>query len=158
MLLDRTHRRILDALQRRGRLTNVELAQHVGLSESPCLRRVRALEEGGVITGYGARLDQRGLGLHVTAFVQVSLSSHNEAGHRAFVEGVRALDHVVECHAMSGGYDFLLKVVARNMDHFSQLSMEGILRLPGVSAIESQFSLQTVKAGQELPLTPPQET
>lgn len=156
MLLDRTNRRILDVLQREGRLTNVELAQRIGLSESPCLRRVRALEEAGVIAGYSARMDQRSLGLAVTAFVQVSLKSHNESAHRAFVDAVADLDHVVECHAMSGRYDFLLKVVAHSMDHFSELSMGAILRLPGVSAIESQFSLQTVKAGQALPVAHPQ--
>lgn len=143
---------ILHALQRRGRMSNTELAELIGLSESPCLRRVRSLEERGVIQGYRAQLDQRLIGLQVTAFVQVQLAKHDDAKTRAFLEQVEDETHIVECHAMSGAYDYLLKVVATSMDHFSAIAMEGILRFPGVQDIESSFSLRTIKQDAPLPV------
>lgn len=150
--LDRVEQRILEVLQQEGRLSNVELAQMVGLSESPCLRRVRSLEERSVITGYAARLDQRSIGLQVIAFVQVQLEKHDDQKTRRFLEEVAAEAHIIECHAMSGAYDYLLKVVAQSMDHFSEIAMQGILRFPGVKDIESSFSLKTVKQDAPLPL------
>lgn len=150
--LDRTERRIVEALQREGRMSNVELAQVVGLSESPCLRRVRALEDQGVIAGYSATIDQRRVGLQVTAFVQVQLEKHDDQKTQAFLEQVTGEQHIIECHAMSGAYDYLLKVVARSMDHFSEIAMQGILRFPGVKGIESSFSLLTVKQITPLPI------
>lgn len=152
MSFDRTERRILEELQREGRMSNVVLAEALGLSESPCLRRVRALEDSGVISGYRARLDQRRVGLQVTAFVQVQLEKHDDQKTEAFMDKVTAEPHIVECHAMSGAYDYLLKVVAQSMDHFSELAMQGILRFPGVKDIESSFSLKTVKHDAPLPL------
>ena len=150
--LDRVERRVLETLQLDGRLTNVELAQRVGLSESPCLRRVRGLEERGVIAGYSARLDQRMVGLQVTAFVQVQLDKHDDSKTREFIDRVALEPHIIECHAMSGAYDYLLKVVAQSMDHFSHIAMEGILRFPGVKDIESSFSLKTIKQDAPLPI------
>lgn len=152
MPFDRAEREILRALQANGRVSNVELAERVGLSESPCFRRVRQLEADGVIRSYSARLDQRALGLQVTAFVQVSLGQHDEDRQAGFLAAVEAEEHIVECHAMSGGHDFLLKVVAYSMDHFSELSMQRILKYPGVEKIESNFSLQEIKHRQALPI------
>lgn len=152
MTLVRSDRDILRILQREGRLTNVELAQRIGLSESPCFRRVRRLEESGLITGYRATLDQRQLGLQVTAFVQVSLDKHDDLQQARFLERVKEEEHIVECHAMSGSHDFLLKVLAYNMDHFSELSMQRILKFPGVINIESNFSLQAIKKSEVLPI------
>lgn len=149
---DRTERSILETLQRRGRASNIELAQSIGLSESPCLRRVRGLEDSGVITGYRAVLDQRRLGLQVTAFVQVQLEKHDDQKTRDFLDRVSTEDHIIECHAMSGAYDYLLKVVAKSMEHFSEIAMQGILRFPGVKDIESSFSLKTVKQESPLPV------
>lgn len=152
MELDRAEIEILALLQREGRMSNVELAERVGLSESPCFRRVRRLEDTGLIRGYAARLDQRRLGLQVTAFVQVSLEKQDDAKQREFLARVEAEEHIVECHAMSGSHDYLLKVLAYSMDHFSELSMQRILRFPGVKHIESNFSLQAVKESAPLPL------
>jgi Lrp/AsnC family leucine-responsive transcriptional regulator len=152
MKLDRVEKSILEQLQRDGRSSNVELAEKVGLSESPCFRRVKKLEESGLIAGYKAVLDQRQLGLQVTAFVQVSLGAHNEHQQRDFLACVEAEEHIVECHAMSGSSDFLLKVLARSMDHFSDLSMQRILRYPGVQNIESNFSMRAIKTDAPLPL------
>ncbi|EAQ96340.1 Lrp/AsnC family transcriptional regulator [Congregibacter litoralis] len=150
--LDKTERRILEVLQQDGRTSNVELAQAVGLSESPCLRRVRGLEEQGVIAGYSATLNQRSLGLQVTAFVQVQLEKHDDQKTQDFLVQVAREEHIIECHAMSGAYDYLLKVVAQSMDHFSEIAMQGILQFPGVKGIESSFSLLTVKQAAPLPI------
>ncbi|MEM1113305.1 MAG: Lrp/AsnC family transcriptional regulator [Pseudomonadota bacterium] len=153
MKIDSSERKILNALQREGRLSNVDLAERVGLSESPCFRRVKALEQAGVIEGYGARLNQRALGFQVTAFVLVSLDKQSDRAQREFLTRVEVEEHIVECHAMSGSHDFLLKVVARSMEHFSELAMERILKFPGVRNIESNFSLVAVKEQAPLPVT-----
>ena len=150
--LGQQERQILRVLQRDGRLSNVNLAERVGMSESPCYRRVRALEDSGVIDGYSARINQRSVGLQVTAFVLVTLEQPDDRKRAEFFAHVEAEEHVVECHAMSGSSDFLLKVVARNMDHFSELSMERILKFPGVKNIESNFSLKAVKEYAALPV------
>ena len=150
--LDSAETAILRVLQSRGRMSNVELAELVGLSESPCFRRVKSLEERGVISGYRAQLDQRALGLQVTAFVLLNLEKQDDRKQRAFLASVEAEEHIVECHAMSGSHDYLLKVVARSMEHFSQLSMERILKFPGVTNIESNFSLLAVKENAGLPV------
>lgn len=152
MKLDRKEREILQLLQTDGRISNVELAERVGLSESPCFRRVKRLEESGLIRGYTANLDQRQLGLQVTAFVQVSLDKRDDRKQRDFLARVEAEEHIVECHAMSGSADFLLKVLAYSMDHFSELSMQRILKFPGVKNMESTFSLMAIKQSQAMPL------
>ena len=152
MKLDRAEKDIIRALQEDGRISNVDLAERVGLAESPCYRRVRALEEAGVLEGYGARINQRSLGLQVTAFVLVSLEKQDDRKQKTFLAQVESEEHIVECHAMSGSHDFLLKVVARSMDHFSELSMERILKFAGVKNIESNFSLKAVKGSGLLPV------
>lgn len=152
MKLDRKEREILQVLQTEGRISNVELAERVGLSESPCFRRVKRLEESGLIQGYAARLDQRQLGLQVTAFVQVSLDKQDDRKQRDFLTRVEAEEHIVECHAMSGSHDFLLKVLAYSMDHFSELSMQRILKFPGVKNMESNFSLMANKQSAAMPV------
>ena len=152
MKLDRKEREILQVLQTEGRISNVELADRVGLSESTCFRRVKRLEESGLIQGYAARLDQRQLGLQVTAFVQVSLDQQDDRKQRDFLTRVEAEEHIVECHAMSGSHDFLLKVLAYSMDHFSELSMQRILKFPGVKNMESNFSLMAIKQSAAMPV------
>ena len=149
---DAKDKAILRAVQADGRISNVDLAERVGLSESPCYRRVRALEERGVISSYRAELDRQKLGLEVTAFVLVTVATQDDRSLVAFFEAVEAEECIVECHAMSGSHDFLLKTVTRNMDHFSELAMERILKLPGVKNIESNFSLKAVKENAPLPV------
>jgi Lrp/AsnC family transcriptional regulator, leucine-responsive regulatory protein len=150
MKLDSVERKILRLLQADGRLSNARLAEQVGLSESPCFRRVKQLENVGLIKAYIAVVDQRLLGLDITAFVQVTMKDHryDETG---FADCVRAEDHIIECHAMSGSYDYLMKVVARNMDHFAEIAMGRILKFPGVKSIESSFNLQDMKYSHALP-------
>lgn len=151
MDFDSTEREILRQLQLDGRMTNVQLAEKIGLSESPCFRRVRRLEEAGVIRGYAALVDQRLLGLPVTAYVQVTMERQPDQATDAFLAEVRAEEHIVECHAMSGANDYLMKVVARSIDHFSELCMERILKFPGVLHVESAFSLKEIKQALVLP-------
>lgn len=152
MRFERAEQKILQVLQSNGRISNVELAKKIDLSESPCFRRVRGLEEAGVITGYSARLNQRAIGLQVTAFVQIIIDKQDDKKKRDFLAQVEAEDHIVECHVMSGSHDYLLKVVARSMDHFSELLMQRILNFSGVRNIESNFSLLAVKDEGALPV------
>lgn len=149
--MDQWDRHIIELLQRDGRMTNVDLSEKIGLSESPTLRRVRQLEDEGVINRYTAVVDQRKLGLEVTAFVLVVMEKQPDTSTEAFHEAVIAEPHIIECHAMSGSHDYLMKVVARNMDHFSALCMEDILKFPGVQHVESNFSLRMIKESKGLP-------
>lgn len=143
--LDAADQRILRELQVSGRLSNVELAGRVGLSESPCLRRVRNLELHGVIAGYAALLDHRELGLEIVAYVQVNLDQRSEAKTNAFFQAVREAPWIVECVAISGTHDYLLKVAAKNIDHFGKLTMKKLLRFPGVTDVTSNLVLASVK-------------
>lgn len=150
--MDVIDRRILAALQRDGRLTNVQLAEEVGLSPSPCLRRVRLLEKAGVIGGYHANLDRAALGLGLTVFVGVKVERHHDEAATLFREAVRALPEVVSCHLVSGEADFLLQVVVPDLAAYERLLVDRLLKLPGVSDIRSNFAIQTVKSQTSLPL------
>ena len=149
--MDQKERQILTLLQEDGRMSNVTLAERIGLSESPTFRRVKQLEESGAIAGYAAIADQRKLGLEVTAFVQVTMERQPDSATESFHEHVAAEPHIIECHAMTGSHDYLMKVVARNMDHFSALCMDRILKFPGVQHVESSFSLKAIKVSRVLP-------
>ena len=151
MPLDRIERQVLDLLQENGRMSNVELAESIGLSESPTFRRVKNLEQRGVIERYAAVVDQRALGFTVTAFVLVNMEKQPDARIDDFHARVDAEPHIVECHAMSGSHDYIMKVVARDIDHFSELVMQGILKYPGVLHVESSFSLSEIKHSRVLP-------
>lgn len=151
-MFDAIDRCILGALQRDARLTNVQLADEVGLSPSPCLRRVRILEKSGVINGYHATLDRGGLGLGLTVFVGVKVERHHDAPATAFREAVRALPEVISCHLVSGESDFLLQVVVPDLAGYERILIETLLKLPGVSDIRSNCAIQTVKAQAPLPL------
>ena len=151
--LDAIDRRILSALQRDARLTNVELAEEVGLSPSPCLRRVRALEKAGVIRGYHASLDRAGLSLGLTVFVSVKIERHQDASAAAFREAVAVLPDVISCHLVSGEADFLLQVVVPDLAAYERLLVGRLLKLPSVSDIRSNFAIQTVKSEGPLPLS-----
>ncbi|MFG6159206.1 Lrp/AsnC family transcriptional regulator [Halomonas sp. 1390] len=153
--LDAIDRRILAALQRDARLSNVQLAEEVNLSPSPCLRRVRQLEAAGLIRGYHAELDRGGVGLGLTVFVGVKVERHHEAEANAFREAVVALPEVVSAHLVSGESDFLLQVVVADLAAYERFLTGTLLRLPGVSDIRSNFAIQTVKEHGPLPLTRP---
>jgi len=149
---DRIDVRIMAALQENGRLTNVELSQRVGLSETPCLRRVRRLEQEGVIARYAAVLDPRRIGLGVTAFLQVKIERHRDEDTVAFREAVLADPEVVACWLVTGTADFLLQVVSRDMDAYGDFVVHRVLKMPGVKDVSSSFALQVVKPSSALPL------
>ncbi|MGE0718374.1 MAG: Lrp/AsnC family transcriptional regulator [Alphaproteobacteria bacterium] len=141
--LDRIDINILAQLQRNGRITNVALADAVGLSPSPCLLRVKRLEEAGYIAGYAARIDLAKLGETVTVFTEVTLHDHKREDFVKFEAAIRTIDEIVECHLISGGYDYLLKFVTRGVSHYQEI-IEGILdRNIG---IEKYFSYIVIKS------------
>ena len=143
--LDKIDRRILRELQDDGRMTNVDLAGRVGLSAPPCLRRVRALEEAGVIRGYHAELAPASLGYNITVFAQVGLSSQADSDLRAFMELVEAWPQVRECHMMAGETDFLLKVVAEDWEAYETFLTRQLTTAPNVSHVKSALSIRTAK-------------
>lgn len=151
--IDRTDLRILELLQREGRLSNAELAQRVSLSPSPCLRRVRRLEEEGVIREYVTRLDPWRVGLGLQAFVTVTLEKRREAQMQAFHSAMQSAPEVLSCFALTGEMDYLLHVVAEDLEHFSRFLMHRLLKLEGVANVKSSFVLHPVKDSTVLPLT-----
>ena len=153
MELDRYDRRILEELQKDGRISNQELAERIGLSPSPCLRRVRALEESGLITGYRALLDARKLGLDLMALIHISMDRHTPERFANFEERISALPEVLECLLVTGqDADYQLKVVVADMDAFQQLLLEKITRIEGVTGVHSSFVLRRVVDKTALPV------
>jgi len=152
MKLDRTDRTILAELQRDGRLTNRELAEKVHLSESACLRRVRSLEEAGVIDRYAALVSQSKVGLPGNVFVSITLNRQEQADLAAFEEAVRRVPEVMECYLMTGQQDYLLRVVVTDPADFERLHSQHLTRLPGVARVQSSFALRTVRKSAELPV------
>jgi Lrp/AsnC family leucine-responsive transcriptional regulator len=150
--LDAIDRRILSELQGDGRLTNVELADRVGLSPSPCIRRLKRLEQDGVIAGYRATLDRTKLGLGLTIYVGVKVERHHDEEASAFETAVCALKEVISCHLVSGEADFLLQIVVTDLAAYERLLLGALLKLPGVKDIRSNFAIRTVKSAAPLPL------
>lgn len=138
--------KILYELQADGRMTNVDLAQRVGLTAPPCLRRVKSLEERGVISAYHAALDPVALGYTITVFALVSLRRQAEEDLRAFEEHVAALPEVRECHMLNGEIDFILKVVARDLQSFQQFLTSQLTPAPNVASVKTSFTIRTSKA------------
>ena len=150
--LDPIDQQILHELQDDGRMTNVDLAARVGLTAPPCLRRVRTLEEEGAIRGYHADLDPLRLGYGITVFAMVSLKSQAEADLRAFEDHVAALDQVRECHMLNGEIDFLLKIVARNLQEFQIFLTTAITPAPNVAGVKTSLTIRTSKARPGVPV------
>lgn len=144
--------KILRALQADGRLSNVELADKIGLSPSPCLRRVKRLEAEGVIEGYSARINRTIVGIGVTVFVSVGLDRHREEEAERFRKVVLRLPQVVSCYAISGEADFLLEIVVADLNQYSEFVLKRLRRIPGVKDLHSSFALEAMKIGSALPL------
>ena len=150
--MDATDVRILDALQREGRLTNMELAARVGLSVSPCLRRVKRLERDGVIQRYVAVVDQAKVGIPVSVFVSVKLERQREDVMARFEQAIAGSPEVIECYLMTGSRDYLLRVVTSDLAAYERFLKETITRIDGVASIESSFALNQVKFANALPI------
>lgn len=153
-LLDATDREILIALQANARLPNSDLAAAVGLSPSPCLRRVRRLEKLGVIAGYSALLDRSRVGLGLTAFVSVDIERNRKAETDLLRAQLQALPEVVAAHIVTGDSDFLLEVATANLETFSRFVLGVLNKLPGVKGVRSNISLDVVKRAATLPIPP----
>ena len=153
MELDRYDRRILEVLQKEGRISNQELADRIGLSPSPCLRRVKALEEDGVLTAYRALVDSRKLGLTLTALTYISMDRHTPERFANFEAKVKELPEVLECLLVTGqDADYQLKVIVRDMDAYQDLLLNKITRIQGVTGVHSSFVLRKVIDKTALPI------
>ena len=152
MKLDAYDRAILDLLQRDGRIPNVQLATRVHLSESACLRRVRALEKAGLIERYTAVVNQQEAGIPGNVFVSITLRHQDQADLEAFEEAVRGVPEVIECYLMTGEFDYLLRVVVADAADFERIHSQHLTRLPAVARVQSSFALRTVCKSSVLPI------
>ncbi|MEP2783906.1 MAG: Lrp/AsnC family transcriptional regulator [Pseudoruegeria sp.] len=150
--IDVANAQILDLLQNDGRMTNAKLAEHLQMTETPCWRRLKKLEDSGVIEGYQANVNRRKLGLGVMAFVQLSCSEHDQTTMAEFQRIVETTPQILACHNTTGEDDFLLIVVARDLDDYSAFVDKTLRRIPGVSSIRSNLSLKEMKASSKLPV------
>ena len=151
-MIDLTDRKMLEILQRDGRISNAALAEQLHLSPSPCLRRLRALEHDGVITGYTARLDRAKLGLGLTVFVELQVDGHSDRTAAAISQALLATPEVISAHIVSGAADFRLEVVVPDLAAYERLMFETLLKLPSMGDIRSNFALRAVKTAGPLPL------
>ena len=149
--MDSKDRQILRELQGDGRLTNQELSERVNLSPSPCLRRVRLLEEQGVIRGYTALVDQKSWGLPVTVFIRIKLERHGDEAVNAFEQAIIAMPQVMDCWLMTGRSDYLLRVIASDLDDYEHFVRRELQRVPGIASIDTSFAYGSVKHAQVLP-------
>ncbi|MEW5786830.1 MAG: Lrp/AsnC family transcriptional regulator [Pseudomonadota bacterium] len=153
MELDRYDRQILRLLQEDGRMSNQDLADRIGLSPSPCLRRVRALEEAGILAGYRALVDARALGLSLMALIHISMDKHTPERFDRFEAAVREIPEILECLLITGqSADYQLKAVVKDMDAYQDLLLKRITRIPGVTGVHSSFVLRRVVDKTALPV------
>lgn len=152
MQLDRHEKAILEILQENADISTAELAERVGLSQSPCWRRVAALEQAGVIRKRVALVDRRKVGLSAQVFAQVKLSAHGRAHLADFEAAIAGIPEVIECHVLMGTVDFLLRIVAANVEAYEKLFFEKLSRLPGVQEINSAIALSEIKSTTALPI------
>ena len=150
--LDPTDRKILALLQRDGRVSIADLAQQVGLSPSPCLRRVRLLEQAGIIARYVAMVDQQAVGLPISVFVSIKLESQREEALTKFGKSIERWPEVLECYLMTGPRDYLLRVVVSDLAAYERFLKQKLTRLAGIASIESSFALEQVKYTNSLPV------
>jgi DNA-binding Lrp family transcriptional regulator len=150
--LDRIDERLLATLQDEGRITNVELAHRVGLTAPPCLRRVRGLEDQGIIKGYHAELDGAKLGFAIMVFALVSLKSQAEESLRQFEDHMRALPEVRECHMLNGEIDFILKIVSKDLQSFQEFLTSKLTPAPNVASVKTSLTIRTAKQLPGVPL------
>ena len=152
MKFDRFDAKILDALQRDGRLSVVDLAELIGLSPTPCARRIKALESEGAIEGYAAVLNPARVGLAVLAIVQVKLTEHTDETVARFEREIERMDEVTKCLAMTGSYDFILEVYGKDLEALSNVVLKKLIRVPNVRDLQSSVVLQTIKRTARIPL------
>jgi len=150
--LDETDYSLLARLQKDGRITNAKLAETLNLSETPCWRRLKRLEENHVITGYNAILDRNLLGYEICAFVQIFSKSHTDDSLEQFESAVKEIPEILSCHNITGDADYILQIVAQNLESYEELLRKVLRRLPGVTSVKTSISLREVKNTTSLPL------
>ena len=150
--MDAKDRQIIRELQKDGRITNQDLADRVNLSPSPCLRRLRLLEEAGVIKGDTALVDQKAYGLPITVFIRVRLERHGEAVVRTFEEHVARIDEVLDCYLLAGGDDYLLRVIVASLEAYEDFIRRKLHAIPGVASIDTSFAYGVVKQTRVFPV------
>ncbi|SFM25287.1 Lrp/AsnC family transcriptional regulator [Shimia aestuarii] len=150
--MDSKDRQIIRTLQAHGRMTNQDLAERVSLSPSPCLRRLRLLEESGAIRGYSAEVDAKAYGLPITVFVRVRLERHNEEDVKRFESRVMDIDEVLECHVLTGASDYQLLVAVADLDAYEDFIRNRIHRIGGIASIDTSFVYGTVKKTSVFPM------
>lgn len=150
--LSPSDRRILRVLQSEGRMPNAALAEKVGLAASPCLRRLKALEEDGIIEGYRALVNRKALGFEVEAFVFIKLEQSEPGWRTRLVDRLKGYEEVIACHALAGEVDLIVHVVAKDIEDFGEFTMNRLLTLPGVADVRSSFVLSTIKPQGPIPV------
>ena len=150
--MDNLDKKIVFELQKNGRLSNFEIAEKVGLSPSPCLRRIKNLEKKKIISGYTAIVDEELFGYPLTAFVSVRLENQTDGTLKKFEEGISSLVEVVDCWLVTGNRDYLLRVVAENLKTYEKFMREDLTKIKGIASIETNFALGSVKTKQPLPI------
>ena len=150
--MDLKDRQIIRELQKDGRITNQELAERVHLSPSPCLRRLRQLEESGVITGYTALVDQKAYGLPITVFLRIRLDRHGESVIKIFEQAIGRIDEVLDCFLLAGGDDYLLRVIVGSLEAYEAFMRGKIHAIPGIASIDTSFAYGVVKQTRVFPV------
>lgn len=150
--LSPSDRRILRVLQGDGRITNAALAEKVGMAASPCLRRLKGLEEDGIIAGYRALVDRKALGFEVEAFVFIKLEQSEPGWRTRLVDRLKGYEEVIACHALAGEVDLIVHAVAKDIESFGEFTMNRLLTLPGVADVRSSFVLSTIKPHSAIPV------
>ena len=151
--LDQIDRKILEILQINAKITNAQLSKEVGLSPAPTLERVKKLEQTGIIESYHAKLDPAKIGLGVSTFVHVGLKGHNKENIEVFLNAIRGIDEIIECHHVTGSGDFILRVIAKDITSYQRLMLEKVSEIPVVDNLQSMVILSTFKEKKSMPLS-----
>ena len=152
MKIDKTDKKILEILQRNAKITNAKLSEEIGLSPAPTLERVRKLESKGIISGYNAKLDMSKIGLGVSTFVMVTLKGHNKKNLVSFLDKIKNINNVIECHHITGSADFILKVVSENIESYQELMLETVSEIEVTDSLQSMVILSTFKDSKVMPI------
>lgn len=150
--LDKIDRKILEILQANAKITNARLSEEIGLSPAPTLERVKKLENSGIIKSYHAKVDTKKIGLGVSTFVQVSLKGHNKKIIDEFISRINIIDEVIECHHVTGSGDFVLKIIAKDIDAYQKLMLERVSEIPEVDGLQSMIILSSFKDKKVMPI------
>ena len=152
MKIDRTDKKILELLQKNAKITNANLSKEIGLSPAPTLERVRKLEARGIISGYHAKLNMSKIGLGVSTFVMVSLKGHNKKNLKSFLDKIKDVENIVECHHITGSGDFILRIVAEDIESYQELMLDKVSEIEVTDSLQSMVILSTFKDNKVIPV------